>query len=114
MRKPSAVVLVICATFLTAAAQFLLKSNASCFAEPVSCLWTPGLLIGFVCYGGAYMLLLLALRDEELSVVYPFVALGYVWVALLSFLVFQEAFSWPSLLGMGAVVAGVVVVGVSR
>jgi multidrug transporter EmrE-like cation transporter len=69
------------------------------------------LLGGYALYGLSTVLLVLALRDGELSLLYPVIALTYVWVTLLSFLIFQESISPFKLAGIATIVAGVTVLG---
>jgi uncharacterized membrane protein len=56
-------------------------------------------------------LLLLALRDGELSILYPVIALNYVWVTFLSMALFQETLNPWKGLGIASIVAGVVILG---
>jgi uncharacterized membrane protein len=52
-----------------------------------------------------------ALRDGELSILYPIIALTYVWVTILSVLFFHESMNAFKLLGVAVVVTGVTVLG---
>jgi drug/metabolite transporter (DMT)-like permease len=53
----------------------------------------------------------LALRDGELSLLYPVIALTYVWVTLLSVVVFHDRVNPIKLAGVGTIVVGVAVLG---
>ena len=57
------------------------------------------------------VLMVYALRHGELSILYPLIALGYVWVAILSVLVFHETMNAMKLAGIAIIVAGVAVLG---
>ena len=50
-----------------------------------------------------------ALTQFELSRVYPFVALSFVLVLILSAIVFGEALTWPKVAGVLLIVAGLTV-----
>ena len=50
--------------------------------------WAALLWAGFVLYGMSTAILVLALRNQELSILYPVISLTYVWVAILSLIVF--------------------------
>ena len=64
-----------------------------------------GLYLGSsVCYG-------LGIRHGQLSVLFPMVAVGYIWTLLWARLFFRERFTRTKLLGLGLVLAGVVLVG---
>jgi multidrug transporter EmrE-like cation transporter len=54
---------------------------------------------------------MLALRDGELSKLYPIIALTYVWVTLLSAYFFYEPLTFWKLTGIAVIVAGVTVLG---
>ena len=54
---------------------------------------------------------MIALKYGELSILYPVIALTYVWVTVLSVGIYHESVSVPKLLGLTAVVLGVAVLG---
>jgi multidrug transporter EmrE-like cation transporter len=66
---------------------------------------------GLSLYGLSTLLLVLALRDGELSMLYPVIALTYVWVTLLSFLIFHDRVNPFKLLGIAIIVTGVGILG---
>ena len=69
------------------------------------------LMGGLSLYGHSTLLLVLALRDGELSMLYPVIALTYVWVTLLSFLIFHDRVNPFKLLGIVTIVTGVGILG---
>jgi drug/metabolite transporter (DMT)-like permease len=71
----------------------------------------PALLAGFSMYGVSMVLLVLALRHGELSLLYPVFALTYVWVAILSVLVLHESMNAFKLAGIAVIVGGIAVLG---
>jgi len=71
----------------------------------------PLILGGFLTYGIGAVLWLKVLSQTELSMAYPFVSLGFVLVAILSWLVLGEHLSVGRVVGIALVVAGVVIVG---
>ena len=108
-----AVGLVFCCTLLGATAQLLLKSGANQLAHPTpfGIITNWSLLAGLSLYGVSTVLLVLALRDGELSLLYPVIALTYVWVTLLSIVVLHEHINPIKLAGVAVIVAGVAVLG---
>ena len=48
------------------------------------------LVMGFVLYGMGFLMMLLAFKQGELSVLFPIIATSYVWVSLLSSWIFVE------------------------
>jgi len=72
------------------------------------------LLAGYCLYGLNTVLLVFALRDGELSILYPIIALTYVWVTILSVVFFHETMNFLKLAGVAVVVIGVAVMGKGR
>jgi drug/metabolite transporter (DMT)-like permease len=66
---------------------------------------------GLACYGLSTILLVLALRYGELSILYPIIALTYVWVSILSVGFLGETLNVYKLLGLVFIVLGVAVLG---
>lgn len=69
------------------------------------------LLAGYCLYGINTVLLVFALRDGELSILYPIIALTYVWVTFLSVWLFHETVNVYKGVGVAIVVTGVAVLG---
>ncbi len=69
------------------------------------------LLAGLSFYGMSTVLLVLALKDGELSLLYPVIALTYVWVTLLSLLLFHDRINPVKFAGIAIIVLGVGVMG---
>lgn len=69
------------------------------------------LIAGYALYGLNTVLLVLALRDGELSMLYPIIALTYVWVTLLSYTFLHEPPNIFKNAGIAAIVIGVAVLG---
>jgi multidrug transporter EmrE-like cation transporter len=107
------VLLVFFCTIIGAAAQIFFKLGANSLAKPtpVQILTNPSLLLGYSLYGVSTMLLVLALRKGQLSLLYPIISLTYVWVTLLSIMIFKETLNVWKALGLAIVVAGVAVLG---
>ncbi len=79
--------------------------------QPVAILTNFPLIAGYALYGINTLLLVLALRDGELSTLYPIIALTYVWVILISYSVLGEKSNAYKNVGIGLIVAGVAVLG---
>jgi multidrug transporter EmrE-like cation transporter len=107
------VALVFCCTLLGAAAQILMKTGANKLAHPTLLQMATNipLLAGYGLYGISTMLLVLALRKAQLSVLYPIISLTYVWVTILSVMIFGESINIYKLVGLSIVVCGVGVLG---
>jgi multidrug transporter EmrE-like cation transporter len=109
--------LVTCCTFIGAAAQILIKTGAGSvnahglIPTLLAMASNLRLVFGYGLYGISAVLMTLALRDGELSILYPIIALTYVWVSILSVLIFREQMNLLRMLGIAIIVAGVAVLG---
>lgn len=105
--------LVIFGTFLAAAAQVLIKRGASGLESKhvIDMIMNVNLVAGYTLYGLFTLLLSLALRDTELSVLYPIISLTFVWVAILSMVIFGEQLSPLKILGIAIICCGVALLG---
>ena len=104
-------------TILGAAAQILMKYGlqAKLPVGPIPVLLAVAtnvpIMMGFVLYGMSTAILVLALRNQELSILYPVISLTYVWVAILSLIVFAESMNAFKIAGLAIIVMGVAMLG---
>ncbi len=124
-KRRRAVLIVICCTLIIGAAQYLIKLGAnqlaaqhaahggavSLQAAVLGIFTNPAIFSGYCLYGVFTVLFVIALRDGELSILYPLISLGYVWVAIIGVLAFHEAMNPLKLTGIGIIMAGVTVLG---
>ena len=108
-------------TILGAAAQILIKTGLKVLPHGIPLfdmllagLFDWHLMLGLTLYGGSTALLVLALRYGELSMLYPVIALTYVWVSMLSLFFFQESITIYKGAGLTLIVGGVCVLGLSQ
>ncbi|MGO9240794.1 MAG: DMT family transporter [Bryobacteraceae bacterium] len=113
--------LVFLCTLFGVAAQFLIKTStthamfsASGRLSLTALLTNYPLWAGLTCYGASTLLLILALRDGELSLLYPVISLTYVWVVALSALVFHESLNAGKVVGVALICSGVALLGMER
>ncbi|MEK7407566.1 MAG: hypothetical protein AAB225_21005 [Acidobacteriota bacterium] len=114
LSRRQAVALVLFCTLLGAAGQVLLKLGANTLgqsASPLAMVTNPQIFFGYVLYGLMTALFTVALRDEELSILYPIIALTYVWVTGLSVWLFHDSFNIAKAAGVATIVIGVAVLG---
>lgn len=111
--KKQTMALVFCCSIFGAAAQMLIKTGASRLAgaSALAMLTNLPLVAGYGLYGIGTILLILALRDGELSVLYPVISLTFVWVTLLSSYLFHEPITATKLAGITIIVCGVAILG---
>lgn len=107
--KPVAVILVMVCTVFISVAQILFKYASFGFSMDImALLGNQSMVAGIGVYAIAAVLLLLAFRHGELSVLYPIVATSYVWVSLLSPVLFPtDSMSMMKWAGILFIIAGV-------
>ena len=105
--------LVVLCTIIGAAAQFLLRYGTKTALDDslVGILLNWSVLGGYFCLAINTVLLVLALRNGQLSVLYPIIALTYVWVTLLSPTLFGEIMNIYKTVGVGLISVGVCFIG---
>jgi drug/metabolite transporter (DMT)-like permease len=111
--KRRSVALVFCCTLFGAAAQILIKMGANKLSHAglIAMATNMPLLGGYALYGMSTILLVLALRKGQLSILYPVISLTYVWVTALSVLIFKETMNPYKAIGVAVVVIGVGILG---
>lgn len=116
-KRRQAVLIIIAGTFLVAVAQMLIKSGANrlghadLIGTAIGILTIPPLFAGYCLYGIFAVMMIYALRHGELSVLFPLISLGFVWVTILSVLIFHESLSPLKGVGIAVIVAGVATLG---
>ena len=105
--------LIVLSTVSGAAAQILLRFGADAIegADLIGIITNVPLIGGYACLAMNVVLVVLALRGGQLSILYPIVALTFVWVAILSQVYFQDVISISKIAGLTLIVAGVSFIG---
>ncbi|MBS1515520.1 MAG: hypothetical protein JSS63_10825 [Bacteroidetes bacterium] len=116
MKHYTGIFLVIVCTFLGTAAQILFKlsSNNAVSGQHslIDTILNPVLIGGFIAYGLSFLILTIALKEDDLSTLYPFIGLTYVWVSIVSPVFFaSDSYSPLRFAGVAAIVAGVSFIG---
>jgi multidrug transporter EmrE-like cation transporter len=115
--------LVFFCTLISAWAQILFKIGAhnlpplgptAILADPMIALRNVPLLGGLALYGLFMAVFVFALKDMELSILYPVISFSYVWVALLSYVVFHETLNPWKACGIAIIMLGVMALGRDR
>jgi drug/metabolite transporter (DMT)-like permease len=107
------VIQISCCTLISAAAQILMKigMNHVTKLDPIALATNLPLIAGYALYGVFCLMMILALREGELSLLYPIISLAYVWVALLSYFIFHDTINPLKLTGIAAIMLGVAMLG---
>lgn len=78
----------------------------------LTALWHPYIAAGIVAFAMSMVLWIVALNGEQLSVVYPMAAIGYVIVTIASVWLFGETLNPWKILGIGLIILGVLALNV--
>ena len=105
--------LVLLTTFLTSSAQILYKigSKSLNLADPISILSNYPLLGGILLYVIGGSLIITALKGGEVSVLYPIIAMSYIWVSLLSVYFLGETMNPLKWAGVSSIILGIIFIG---
>lgn len=104
---------------LSAIAQLLMKfgmlgvrsSGATGNSLLIAAVINPYVFSGFAAYGIGAVLWLKVLSQADLSLAYPMVSLGFILVAMLSWVVLGEQLPLVRILGIALIVVGVALIG---
>lgn len=105
------ILLVIFCTLLTSSGQYFIKLGTFSFAGSIASIFNINLIIGFSLYSIGGALLILALKYGELSTLYPFIALGFIWVFIISTTILNESVMLINIFGLFFIVSGVSFIG---
>ena len=107
-----AIGMVILATIVGALGPIMLKkASAKKLSSIKSLAKNYPLFAGIIFYGLGTILFIPALKGGDLSVLYPFVALIYIWVSLLSVKFLGEKMSKFKWFGIALIILGVTFIG---
>jgi uncharacterized membrane protein len=108
-----AIFLVILASLVGSFGPILLKkASEKKLSNIKSLLHNYALFGGFALYGLSTLIFIPALKGGELSILYPFVALVYVWVSLLSVKFLGEKMNLWKWTGISCIIIGVSFIGI--
>ena len=109
---------IACATIIQVIGQLLIKRGTAELGPSPSLVETAlgmvtilPLFLGYAMYGLFTVIMVFALRHGELSMLYPIIALTYVWVTLLSYFLLREPPNVYKNIGITTIVIGVAVLG---
>jgi drug/metabolite transporter (DMT)-like permease len=108
---PGALLAVALATFLTATGQLLYKLGANQLVFGLELFTNWPLIAGLCIYAVSAVILVISLKYGELSVLYPVVALSFVWVNILSSYFLAEPLTILKWLGVVCIIVGVSCIG---
>jgi len=105
------IILVILCTAFTSLGQILWKISSTNLNTLSNILTNIPLILGIISYGLGAMFLIIALKYGELSLIYPFIALSFIWVSLSAMYLFKEQMTLINWIGIIAIMIGVSLIG---
>lgn len=106
-----AIVLMVLCTLLVSSAQILYKIGAAKLVLDIfSILTNWHLIIGLCLYGMGAVLVIIALRGGEVTVLYPIITSSYIWVSIGSVYFFGEDMNIFKILGIVAIISGILMI----
>lgn len=106
--------LVLVASFIGSFGAVFLKSGSEKLRIGLRHFINPRLAAGVAMYLISTVFFIVAIRDGELTVLYPLVSLGYVWTLLWSRLFFKEPFTRFKFVGLALILTGVFFIGLGN
>lgn len=117
MNTPSSsITLVLVASFIGSFGGVFLKAGAHRLDRKriASVLLNWRLGAGIASFLLSSVFFVLALREGELSILYPMVSLGYLWTLIWSRIFFGEPFTRTKFLGIGLILGGIAILQLGR
>jgi multidrug transporter EmrE-like cation transporter len=113
---------ILLSVILNAVAQIFLKMGTATLVFPEK--WNFGssiatildvatnlfIMLGLLCYGTSVVVWIYVLSNNEVSYAYPFLSIGFVLVAILGWLIFDDNLSVLRIVGIAFVCTGVALV----
>jgi drug/metabolite transporter (DMT)-like permease len=107
---------------LGATGQFLFRAGMikvgkvtlhSIWSQLFHIIFTPAILLGFLCFGLSSILWLIIISRWQLSFAYPLVALGYIIVIGYGTVFLQETLDLPRIIGSLFIISGIGILGLA-
>ncbi|MEK6874255.1 MAG: EamA family transporter [Nanoarchaeota archaeon] len=125
--KPWAIGLVIFITIITTSAQLLYKYGVDQVGVPLNELLKEGIVhaftslflnpfvfAGMAAYAIGAVLLIIALKGGDVTVLFPIIATSYLWVVISSHYLYGSSLTLLKILGVIVLIAGVVLIGTTK
>ena len=116
-------IFIISSVLLNALAQILLKAGMKTYNNIdlksniiqtfISISLNPYIIFGFISYGISIILWLWVLSKVDVSLAYPFQALGYIIVTILAWLIFQENINLTRIIALIFISLGLIILAFS-
>ena len=105
------ILLVFAASVIGSLGMAFLKMGSAHLTRSIWSFLNLKLLFGIALFLGSSVFYAWGIKEGQLSVLYPFVSLGYVWGLLWARLFFKEELTRQKFMGLGLILLGVCFVG---
>ncbi len=113
MAETWAILLVLGAAFIGSWGSLYFKKAADkLHRSPKTIIKNRDLWIGLTIYVSSTILYVIGIKGGELSVIFPLVSTGYIWVSILSVVYMGEKMNRTKWAGIAAIIVGVVLIGI--
>ena len=102
-----AILLVLISTLIGASGAVLLKKGSKRIS-----ITNFYLIFGLFLYALSTVFYIAALKIEQLSVLYPILSVGYIWISLFSIKFLNEEMNFNKVIGILLIILGVIFIGV--
>ncbi len=104
------ILVYICSVFVASVSQIILKtSSGKKYDNIIKEYLNPRVIIAYSLFFGTTFISLYAYKGLPLSMGPILEATGYIWVALLSFLILKEKVTKTKMLGLAVIIAGIAI-----
>ena len=110
----SSMVMVVIASFIGSFGAVFLKAGSKKLRKGLRHVVNPRVALGVAMYLFSTIFFIAAIKNGELTVLYPLVSLSYVWTMLWSRIFFGEPFTRFKVLGLAMILAGVCCIGLGN
>lgn len=112
-------VIIVTSALLGSTAQVLLKmglmnEKLNLYLNVIEYIFKPKIFTGALLYAIAFFLWLVVLSRLELSRAYPFLALNFILVEILSFFLLGESITKGKIIGNTLIISGILVISLVR
>jgi uncharacterized membrane protein len=112
MTEAWAIAFVLFAAFLGSFGSLYLKKGSARLSRNMrQAILNPDLFKGIIIYGSSTVFYVIGIKGGELSVLFPLISTGYIWVAFLSMKYFHEAMNRKKWAGIALILVGVSLIG---
>lgn len=108
-----AILLIVVCTVFTSLGQILWKYGVDSLEfSIIGLVSNVPLIAGFLSYGIGLIFLVTALKYGDLSFLYPFIALSFVWVGMMSYFLLGEPITALKWIAIAFIIVGVSLIGI--